>query len=181
MGLAFVLGGARSGKSSFAERLAGRQAKDRGLPVIYLATAQAFDDEMAQRIARHRSDRPPGWETVEVAQDAAAWLRDSHAPCVVLLDCLSLLLNNWLFLGHFDEAQCVAAMDDVGDALRRRSEPTVVVSNEVGQGIVPGDPLSRQYRDLLGIFNQRIAARADAVYHVVAGIAVDLRRLGEPL
>ena len=173
----FVVGGARSGKSSFAQRLADRQAKDRGLPVVYLATAQASDAEMAQRIARHRAERPSGWETAEVALDPAAWLRHRETPSVVLLDCLSLLLNNWLFLGRFDETRCLMEMDELDGALMDLPGPCIVVSNEVGQGIVPGDPLSRLYRDLLGVFNQRMAAKADAVYHVVAGIAVDLRRL----
>ena len=181
MNLALVLGGARSGKTSFAERWADKQAQERALTVVYLATAQASDDEMAQRIARHRLARPGQWETAEVAQAAAGWLRRRQTPCVVLLDCLSLLLNNWLFLGGYDEAQCLAEMDNLADALALRREPSIVVSNEVGQGIVPDNAVARQYRDLLGLFNQRIAARADAVYHVVAGVAVDLRRFEERL
>ncbi len=176
MSLAFVLGGARSGKTSFAERWAEKQAQESGMSVVYLATGQAFDDEMAQRIARHRLARSGQWETAEVAQDVAAWLRERQSPCVVVLDCLSLLLNNWMFLGRRDESQCLVAMDDLADALAGRRGPSVVVSNEAGQGIVPDNPLARQYRDLLGLFNQRIAARADAVYLVVAGVAVDLRR-----
>ena len=155
-----VLGGARSGKSRFAEALVTREPP----PWVYIATAQAFDGEMRTRIAEHRERRVPGWRTVEAPLELAAALRDAgDAP--VLVDCLTLWLTN-LILGDLELNAAMAALD----AALQRTAPTVLVSNEVGLGIVPDNALARRFRDEAGRLHQRIAARADRVVLMVAGL-----------
>lgn len=167
-------GGARSGKSVNAEHYAAQQRK----PVVYVATAEARDHEMQDRIARHRERRPGEWRTLEVPLQVGAALREVAAGTVVLLDCLTLLVSNVL-LAH--EADPEPAVDhEVAELLataRERDLVLIVVTNEVGMGLVPEYPLGRVYRDLLGRATQRIAAAADEVYLVVAGIVVELRAL----
>jgi adenosylcobinamide kinase/adenosylcobinamide-phosphate guanylyltransferase len=161
-----VLGGARSGKSRYAEHLITRLAP----PWIYIATAQAFDDEMRSRIAEHQARRHAGWNTIEAPVDlAGAIARAAGRP--VLIDCLTLWLTN-LMLGGHDIAAATAALEA---ALDSRTEPTVMVSNEVGLGIVPETPLGRAFRDEAGRLNQQIAARADRVLFMVAGLPMTLK------
>ncbi|ADY27715.1 Adenosylcobinamide-phosphate guanylyltransferase (plasmid) [Deinococcus proteolyticus MRP] len=167
--LVFVTGGARSGKSSFAERLAA----GRGGPVTYLATAQAFDGEMRERIARHRVDRPAGWSTVEEPLDVPAALA-AAAPGTVLLDCLSLWVSNLMLAGWSDGAVLDAAARLL-TAARQREGLTVLVTNEVGFGIVPENALARRYRDLLGWVNQRCAAESDQAWLLVSGLPLALK------
>jgi adenosyl cobinamide kinase/adenosyl cobinamide phosphate guanylyltransferase len=158
--LTLVLGGARSGKSRFAEALVTRLPA----PWVYIATAQAFDDEMRVRIAEHRAGRAAGWRTTEAATDLPAALRDAgDAPALV--DCLTLWLTN-LLLGGADLAAAAATLD----AALNRAAPTVLVSNEVGLGIVPDNALARRFRDEAGRLHQRIAARAGRVVFMVAGL-----------
>lgn len=178
--LILILGGARSGKSRFAEKLANHL----GQRVVYLATAEARDAEMAERIARHRERRPASWRTVEAPRRVGeALAREAGDAEVVLLDCLTLLANNlFLDLGDEpDEAVAAARLEEEVDGLLGAYEQgpasLIVVSNEVGWGLVPPYPLGRVYRDLLGWAHQRLAARADRVYLVVAGIPIDLRKL----
>jgi len=155
-----VLGGARSGKSRYAEAVVTRLPA----PWVYIATAQAFDDEMRARIAEHRDRRASGWITVEAPMDLPAALRDTgDAP--VLIDCLTLWLSN-LMLGDADLAAAATALDAVLD----RAASTVLVSNEVGLGIVPDNPLARRFRDEAGRLHQRLAARAGRVVFMVAGL-----------
>ena len=159
--LTLVLGGARSGKSRHAERLITAHPA----PWVYIATAQAFDAEMQARIAQHRARRDDGWRTLEAPLDLPAALADAgDAP--VLLDCLTLWLTN-LMLGEHDLPASIAAFEA---ALADRAAPTLVVSNEVGLGIVPDNALARAFRDQAGLLNQRIAARADRVLFLVAGL-----------
>ena len=158
--LTLVLGGARSGKSRHAEGLVTRLPS----PWVYVATAQAFDDEMRARIDGHRAGREPGWRTVEAPMDLAGALRDAgDAPALV--DCLTLWLTN-LMLGEADLAAAEAGLEAALD----RKAPTVLVSNEVGLGIVPDNALARRFRDQAGRLHQRVAARAGRVVFMVAGL-----------
>lgn len=165
--IALVVGGARSGKSSFAEKLVSSAQK----PRIYIATAQAWDAEMQARIARHKADRGGNWTTVEASLDLVGALAQVPADAVVLLDCATLWLTNHI-LGESDveaEAQRLLA------ALTACAALVTVVSNEVGWGIVPDNALARRFRDAQGRLNQQIAARADLVVGVMAGLPMVLK------
>jgi adenosylcobinamide kinase / adenosylcobinamide-phosphate guanylyltransferase len=157
MSIIFVLGGARSGKSRFAESLCQE-------PRTYIATAQALDDEMIRRIAQHQSDRGKTWQTVEAPLDMVGALRDAKGD--VLLDCLTLWLNNLLTA----EKDVQAALDGLLTQLQINQQKLVIVSNELGLGLVPEHGLSRRFRDLHGLMNQQVAAIADCVVFTVAGI-----------
>lgn len=162
------LGGARSGKSRLAQEAAERHDG----PLQYLATAEAFDDEMMQRIDRHRDDRGPRWRTVE----CPLALPEAIAAChegAILVDCLTLWLSN-LMLG--DHAFATRTRDLL-EALAATPLPVMIVSNEVGMGIVPDHPLGRAFRDEAGRLNQAVAAAVDATYLVVAGLVLPLRRI----
>ena len=167
--ITLVLGGARSGKSHFAETL----ARESGLDRLYLATAQAYDDEMRERIARHRLDRAGhGWETVEEPLDLATTLRAITRPdAVVLVDCLTLWLSN-VMLG---DLAVPASTEGLLLALAEAKGPVILVSNEVGLGLVPETPLGRAFRDEQGRLNQRVAALASRVVFVAAGLPVTLK------
>lgn len=166
----FVTGGVRSGKSRFAERLAEAAAEETGRPVAYLATAEAIDAEMRARIAAHQARRPPAWVTIEepLAVDRVLATWPDH---VVLVDCLAVLVNNWLY---YEIPSLDAAADALVDAVRTHPAPLILVSNEVGAGILPDNPLARRYVDVLGVLNQRVAAVAARVYWLVAGRAVQV-------
>ncbi len=230
--LILVLGGARSGKSTFAERLAAQYAAAHaaseaeaasGPPssaslhlvdggsdgaarqggsgrVTFLATSETNDQEMADRVAAHRSVRPDTWVTMECPLEVAAAVRAADGP-VFLLDCVTFWVSNLMFaagdlggtvpegLGNFDKAfiprdveEAVAArvggaVDDLLAALRKTGSTLIAVSNEVGLGVVPEYPLARLYRDELGRANRRLAEAADKVYLLVAGIPVELKAL----
>lgn len=160
-----VLGGARSGKSAFAERLVRGCA---GAPT-YIATGRAWDDEMRERIARHRADRGSDWTTIEAPLDLRGALADADGP--VLVDCLTLWVTNLMM----EEADCDARFESLLEDLETRGAPTVLVSNEVGLGIVPMDAMSRAFRDHAGRLHQRIAAMATEVHFVTAGLAQRLK------
>jgi adenosylcobinamide kinase / adenosylcobinamide-phosphate guanylyltransferase len=164
--LTLVLGGARSGKSRYAESLLGALPP----PRIYVATAQALDEEMRRRIAAHRARRPSGWITVEAPIDLAGAIAD-HAEGPMLVDCLTLWLSNLLL----DGCDVDAATADLAGALAQRCAPTVLVANEVGLGIVPDNPLAREFRDRAGLLNQCLAARADQVLFIVAGLPMRVK------
>jgi adenosylcobinamide kinase/adenosylcobinamide-phosphate guanylyltransferase len=184
--LILVLGGARSGKSAYAQRLAGELGGD---AVLFVATAAAGDEEMAQRIARHQQSRPPLWRTLECPRHIGDALHVERCEAtVVLVDCLTLLVSNVILAPDSTststaEAAAIAVQAEV-DALLQvcRCSPAtfIVVSNEVGLGLVPATSLGRLYRDLLGQANQTLAAQAQAVYLMVAGLAVDVKRLASP-
>jgi adenosylcobinamide kinase/adenosylcobinamide-phosphate guanylyltransferase len=162
-----VLGGAASGKSAFAEALVSATGRNR----LYIATAQAFDAEMTAKIAAHRAARGPGWRTVEAPLDPAPVLRAASAQEVVLLDCATLWLSNLILA----EADLAAAETALIDALAACAAPVVVVSNEVGQGLVPDTALGRRFRAAQGALNQRLATRADLAVLVVAGLPLVLK------
>ena len=165
--MTLVLGGARSGKSRYAEWLIATYPP----PWIYIATAEARDDEMAERIAAHKARRAAGWQTVEAPHDVAAALEAAPEGGAVLVDCLTLWLSN-LMAGPFDIDSQTARLQEV---LAARSGPTVLVSNEVGLGIVPDNALARRFRDLQGTLNQNLAAQAPRVIMMVAGLPVAVK------
>ncbi|MEM9204659.1 MAG: bifunctional adenosylcobinamide kinase/adenosylcobinamide-phosphate guanylyltransferase [Actinomycetota bacterium] len=169
--LVFVTGGARSGKS----RAALEAARHCGRPVVFVATATVGDDEMAERIARHQDERPAGWVTVDAPRALAAAIEAANPDACVLVDCLSLWVTNELLA---DENLSIEQLDPMLDTIiavaADRPGPTIIVSNEVGSGIVPDNALSRSFRDLLGRANQRVAAAADHAHLSVAGRLVEL-------
>lgn len=165
--LTLVLGGAASGKSAFAESL----VLQAGEPPVYVATAQIFDDEMAMKVARHQKTRGTGWTTIEEPLDIAAALDQAGRNQPVLIDCATLWLTN-VILGEHDVD---AASDGFLQTVKAFAGPVVVVSNEVGQGIVPDNTLSRQFRNAQGRLNQQIAAEADLVVAVMAGLPMAIK------
>jgi adenosyl cobinamide kinase/adenosyl cobinamide phosphate guanylyltransferase len=165
MPLTFLLGGARSGKSSLALRLAARHDD-----VVFVATAEARDDEMAARIALHRAERPSHWRTVEEPLRLRAAIEAGPPDACLVVDCLSLWVANLLEADEPVDA-------DAARVAAARPGPTVVVSNEVGMGLVPTTPLGREYRDVLGRVNAEWAASAERAYLVVAGRALPLEAL----
>jgi adenosylcobinamide kinase/adenosylcobinamide-phosphate guanylyltransferase len=169
MGLTFLLGGARSGKSSLAVRLASAT----GRPVTVVATAEARDEEMAERIRAHRGSRPAGWDTIEEPLDLAGPIASLAPERVVVLDCLSLWVSNAMEAGLAAD-DVLGRSADAARSLATRAEPAFAISNEVGLGIVPMHPLGRAYRDLLGRVNAAWAAAADRALFVVAGRALPL-------
>ncbi|MBU3078683.1 bifunctional adenosylcobinamide kinase/adenosylcobinamide-phosphate guanylyltransferase [Sphingomonas quercus] len=164
-----ILGGARSGKSRYAQALAETEPGD----PVYVATAQALDGEMAGRILRHRADRGARWTTIEAPLDLAAALDGcrGQGEGAVLVDCLTLWASNLLLAEH-NADQATAALLAAGAALGR---PLILVANEVGLGIVPDNALARRFRDIAGAMNQRIAAAADQVTFVAAGLPLVLK------
>ena len=191
--LIFVLGGVRSGKSSFAERLAALRQAQEGGRVLYVATAEALDADMERRIANHRRQRPPEWDTLEEPvklPDVLPSALEGYDTC--LLDCLTLWVSNMLLSiegrphpNPPPEGEGVAVEQEILSAARRLMESYekspatwIVVSNEVGLGVVPPSRLGAVYRDALGRVNQAVAACADKVYFMVAGLALEMKSLG---
>jgi len=165
--LTLVIGGASSGKSAEAERLVVAS----GLLRTYVATAQVFDDEMRAKIAAHRDMRGAGWTTIEEPLDLAPTLAAATAGEVILIDCATLWLTNHILADNDVDA----AADTLLAALRKCAAPVVIVSNEVGAGIVPENALARRFRTGQGRLNQRLAAQADRVVTVIAGLPLVLK------
>ncbi|MCS6871086.1 MAG: bifunctional adenosylcobinamide kinase/adenosylcobinamide-phosphate guanylyltransferase [Anaerolineae bacterium] len=177
--LILLLGGARSGKSATALRMAAERGGD---SVLFIATATASDEEMAARIAQHRTERPTTWHTLETPRDISSALAQvAVQPRVIIVDCITLLAANALLALPEDSTQAqanaaiLAEIDSLLRAQRASAATWIVVSNEVGMGIVPPYRLGRLYRDALGLANQRLATAADEVYLMVAGIAWRLK------
>ncbi len=175
--LTLILGGVRSGKTAYAEEMARQLAGD---DVLYVATAAAHDEEMQARIARHRAQRPPAWQTLEATHQVGATILARPAPRVILLDCLTVLVSNVLlpFEDPFAQAASAAVTEEVEGLLRCADQVDahfLVVSNEVGMGVVPPYPLGRAYRDLLGWANQAVARQAETVLLLVAGIPLTVK------
>jgi adenosylcobinamide kinase/adenosylcobinamide-phosphate guanylyltransferase len=171
--LAFICGGAKSGKSRLAQNL----AESLPVPRLYVATGEALDEEMQARIARHQQDRGPDWETREEPLALARVLREADGRYgVILVDCLTIWLSNLLTR---QEAELDGEKQHLTEALRTMTTPVIMVSNEVGWGIVPANPLARRFRDLAGLLHQEIATLADAAILVVSGLPVYLK--GKPI
>lgn len=166
-----VLGGVRSGKSRFALEIASRAAN-----VTFVATARACDDEMRTKIERHRAERPPHWQTKEAPLAIAEAIGgpDDRNELVVV-DCLTLFASNLMEAHGDDRAAIASSIDAVCAALRNAKRSIVLVSNEVGSGIVPAYAAGRQFRDLLGEINQQVAATADQVVLMVAGLPLAIK------
>jgi adenosylcobinamide kinase/adenosylcobinamide-phosphate guanylyltransferase len=168
---ALILGGTRSGKSGYALDLA-RQFPS---PRLYVATAEAGDEEMAARIAQHQRDRGEGWDTREAPLDLAAAIAQSQGRYqVILADCLTMWLSNWLIRGG-GQAELQAVCRELAATLQRAATPTILVSNEVGSGIVPDNALAREFRDWAGWLHQLLAAESDLVVLLVAGLPLTLK------
>jgi adenosylcobinamide kinase/adenosylcobinamide-phosphate guanylyltransferase len=165
--LTFIIGGARSGKSRHAEELLTTLPQ----PWTYIATAEAYDDEMRERIALHRSRRGDGWLTVDAPLDLVGAIAALPDERPVLIDCLTLWLTNHMLAEHDLEAESTR----LADVLARPRGPWFVVSNEVGQGIVPDNALARRFRDEAGRLNQKMAAVADTVLLMVAGLPLKVK------
>ena len=168
--LVLVTGGARSGKSRFAEQIASQ-----GRRVVYLATAEGLDSEMRERIEAHRSRRDPGWTTIEEPLELLSRLNQCEAPFdVALIDCITLWISNLMGAGITDQ-EIAARVDALADYLHQPQITLILVTNEVGAGIVPEHPSGRRFRDLVGQTNQSLAAASHAVYWLVAGIPVAVK------
>jgi len=166
--LSLVLGGARSGKSAFAESL----VRSSPPPWIYVATAEALDAEMVERVAKHRARRDTRWQTVEAPHQLAAALAEAPADSPLLVDCLTFWLSNRLLAGANLQAEC----EVVVEALRSRKALTVAVSSEVGLGIVPENALARAFRDASGDLHQAVARVAGSVTIMIAGSPVEVKK-----
>jgi adenosylcobinamide kinase/adenosylcobinamide-phosphate guanylyltransferase len=167
-----VLGGARSGKSRHALACAEALGPRR----LFIATAEPGDAEMAERIARHQAERGAGWQTLEAPLDLPGTLRTATAADVVVVDCLTIWLSNLILAARDTETETESLLKALSEAL----VPTVLVSNEVGLGVVPDTSLGRHFRDTQGRLNQRVAAAADHVDFVVAGVALALKAARRP-
>ena len=169
MSLTVILGGARSGKSSFAVDIGTQHDGD----VVFVATAPESDGDMAARIDRHRAERPPNWTTIEEEIDLSGALGRA-GDALAIVDCLTLWTSNLMLEGHTDEEIDAIADQAALDAARRAS-PTIAITNEVGMGIHPDTNLGRRYRDVLGRVNQRFVAAAETSLLLVDGRALELR------
>lgn len=182
--LTLILGGARSGKSRYAQELAAELAKEKGGTVAYLATARPGDEEMKERIEKHRLDRPSDWKTVEATMEISGALLQEGGSCpAVIVDCLTLLINNLLLSdsetgGLVKPGAVQRVATEIGrliETVRAVDAEVIVVSNEVGLGVVPPSPLGRLFRDIAGQANQRLARAADEVYFMAAGLPQRLK------
>lgn len=182
-----VLGGARSGKSTFAEKLAKELG---GENVTYMATAQALDEEMEERIAHHKSQRPVDWETLEEPTDIYQAIQGIDNRQTVLIDCLTLYISNLLLEENSEgdlslqqkkklEEDIIENINQVLKYVKRKDIDLIIVSNEVGQGLVPSYEMGRLFRDISGRANQYISNKSDKVYFTVAGVPLDLNELSK--
>ena len=170
--LIFILGGARSGKSAYALKLAESMTGER----LYLATAEALDKEMAERIKKHKKERGNNWTTIEEPIKIIDVIKENKKYDVILLDCLTLWITNLMHTSFKSEIRNPKSeISKFISACKNSKANIVIVSNEVGMGIVPDNPLARRFRDIAGIANQKVAAAADEVYFVVSGIVMRMK------
>jgi adenosylcobinamide kinase / adenosylcobinamide-phosphate guanylyltransferase len=178
MTITLITGGARSGKSTLAQEIAQKN----GRQVLFVATAEAGDLEMQRRIEAHKKSRPAGWKTLEIQTRIGSRILEQAASArTVVIDCITLLISN--VIGKFDEKSEPAEVDkaitseikELINCMNKCKADFIIVTNEVGLGIIPGDYISRLYRDLLGKANRLLAERADNVYFMVAGIPMAVK------
>jgi len=169
--ITFLLGGARSGKSGYAVEL-GREYK--ASEVVFIATAQAFDNEMRLRISAHQQARPSDWRIIEEPNDIAAAIKRAPLCKMIIIDCITVYVSNLLLSGQ-NAAQIMNNIAFFLSLLREKSADAVIISNETGSGVVPANDLARKYRDILGEVNKVIAAQSDCVYWFVAGLKQKLK------
>jgi adenosylcobinamide kinase/adenosylcobinamide-phosphate guanylyltransferase len=168
----FILGGARSGKSSFALKLA-QAISDK---VLFVATAEAKDEEMAERIQKHRQSRPPNWQVLEASSLLGKRISQEKDFDVVIIDCLSLLVSNLLLEEERAEERITQEIEELKACIEGFKATTfIIVSNEVGMGLVPSNKLGRVYRDLLGWVNQAVANFSQEVYLIISGLYLRLK------
>ena len=177
MSMTFILGGARAGKSRFAQELAATLKKR----VLFVATCEPLDEEMSARIKVHQRSRPRNWKTLEVPTDVAKAMKGKIGDAeVVIIDCLTLLVSNLIGTEDVDagtlEKRVTAELEELVAFVRTTKAHFIIVSNEVGLGLVPPYPAARVYRDALGMANQVLARNADEVYFMVAGIPIELKK-----
>lgn len=176
-----IIGGARSGKSTLAQEMALKA----GGNVLFVATAEAGDEDMKKRIEMHRKSRPPDWVTLEATTHIGSRITKNTAKAqTVIIDCITLLINN-IFMQYDEntdaglaEKEVVAEIKELNDCIDRSDAHFIIVTNEVGLGVVPADRVSRLYRDLLGRANQMLAEHADEVFLLVAGIPLTVKKAG---
>ena len=178
--ITLILGGARSGKSSFAEKIAYSNGQEK---VIYLATAEIKDDEMAKRVALHQKNRPQSWKTIEESYKVSKVLSDLKQGRVILLDCITILVSNLLLkledeTAEAKEANIMAEMEKIVKTANDRDLKLIMVSSEVGMGIIPSNSLGREYRDIAGRVNQYLAHKAEEVYLTCAGLPLAIKEIG---
>jgi len=171
--LILILGGARSGKSSFAVAQAKKLSSGHS-SVVYVATAFALDEEMKRRIKMHRKRRPTSWKTIEERVDISKILAKLEKASIVIIDCLTLLISNLLLSGE-REVVTLKKMKEFFTTIKKRNLTTLIVSNEVGMGIVPENRLARSFRDIAGQINQTLAELSDEVYLLEAGIPIKIK------
>lgn len=176
MSIIFIIGGARSGKSSFALQL----AKSIGRKVAFIATAQAGDEEMLKRIQIHKQDRPDEWTTIEEPLDVASAIDSAKGNDVVIIDCVTLLISNLLCsTENFDDVSWIfKKIEKMIKSVKEFIGTVIIISNEVGMGIVPENRLAREFRDMAGKANQMIASSADKVYFCFSGIPILIKDSG---
>lgn len=179
-----ILGGARAGKSRFALELASERSASPDSQVCFIATAEALDDEMRERIERHRAERPASWRTIEEPRRIDHAIERAREARVVIVDCLTLFVSNMLTANDSSNAEETtnAVIDRFLHFVSAASATVICISNETGLGVVPDNQLGRRFRDLLGAVNQRVAASADRVFLMVAGLPLPIKpqaRAGE--
>lgn len=189
--IVLVLGGARSGKSRFAQELVLRKEAATSLAVTYVATAKIGDSEMERRVSRHRAARPARWNTLEAHEKIGIALDSLDSGTIILLDCITMMITNrmlslrsdWEEMSFSEEKEVesiiLAEVEEAMEIIRKKSIFGVLVSNEVGTGLVPPYPMGRFFRDLSGWVNQRVAAEADEAFFLIAGISQRLKGVAE--
>lgn len=171
--ITFILGGARSGKSSFAVKL----AVEDGRKAAFIATCEPLDKEMQERIRLHRQKRPREWQTFEAPYDIPAVLKKIKGKSgIIILDCLTLLVSNLMLKGGKNDVEIEKEILKIISLLKQAKSDSIIISNEVGLGIVPQNKLARQFRDVAGIINQRVASDADEVIFMVSGMPLTLKK-----